>query len=180
MLREECDAVISSPPYPNRHDYSRIYQMELLMLGMAESEISALRKTSLRSHVEAKPSAHPPSSHSSPQPLREVLARLPRKGVDSRVRPMLEGYFEDLARVLDGCRAILKPGGYLAFVVGNVRHGGVMVPVDHILQSIGQALGFHPVATWVARLRGNSAQQMGRFGRQPSRESVLILRKGSA
>ncbi len=35
----------------------------------------------------------------------------------------------------------------------------------------------HFVGAWVARLRGNSAQQMGRFGREPARESVVIFRR---
>ena len=32
---------------------------------------------------------------------------------------------------------------------------------------------------WVLRLRGNSAQQMGVYGKEQSRESAIILSKGS-
>jgi hypothetical protein len=177
ILVEGCDAIISSPPYPNRHDYTRIHQVELLMLGIAEEEIFELRRASLRSHVEARGLEHRPSSYSPPHQLTQTLDRLPKKGLDSRVRPMLAGYFEDLAAVLAGCRQILKPGGNVALVVGNVRHGGVMVPVDEILVTMGESAGLTAVATWVARLRGNSAQQMGRFGREPARESVVILHR---
>lgn len=177
IFSEGCDAIISSPPYPNRHDYTRIYQMELLMLGTTEEEIFELRRASLRSHPEARPPSNMPDFCSLPERLTKVLAQLPRHGLDSRVRRMLMGYFEDIAVVLGSCRKVLKPGGHLALVVGNVRHGGVMIPVDEILVEIGKRVGFNFVVTWVARLRGNSAQQMGKFGRQPARESVVIFRR---
>jgi len=52
-----------------------------------------------------------------------------------------------------------------------------MAPVDEILINVGTQLGYSFDKAWVARLRGNSAQQMGRFGREPSRESIVFLRK---
>lgn len=91
---------------------------------------------------------------------------------------MLCGYFEDMNAVLHSARDLLARNGHMALVVGNVRHAGVMIPVDEILLEIGASLGYEPQKSWVARLRGNSAQQMGRFGREPARESIVILRKG--
>src|SRR5687767_2908806 len=38
-----------------------------------------------------------------------LLDRLPRNGLDSRVRPMLTGYFEDIAMVLASCREVIRP-----------------------------------------------------------------------
>jgi hypothetical protein len=77
---------------------------------------------------------------------------------------------------LRSLRQHLKPEAICAFVVGNVRHAGLMVPVDEILAEVGQNAGYNFIATWVARLRGNSAQQMGRFGIEPARESIVFLR----
>lgn len=171
-------AIITSPPYANRHDYSRIFQIELLTLGLQESDIFRLRYESIRSNVEARPPDQSLPAFKPPTLLLETLAQLPDKA-DRRIEPMLCGYFEDMNAVLAGANHILEPGGYVAFVVGNVRHAGVMVPVDEILHHMGEPLGFEPLTSWVARLRGNSAQQMGRYGRQPARESVVILRKAS-
>src|SRR4029077_18509144 len=133
VLSGGCDAIISSPPYPNRHDYTRIFQIELLMLGATESEVSDLRRASLRSHVEARSPSGVSGAYPLPDRLVEILEQLPRDGVDPRVRTMITGYFEDIALVLASCLSILKPAGHLALVVGNVRHGGVMIPVDEIL-----------------------------------------------
>lgn len=175
QLDAGCQAIITSPPYPNRHDYSRIFQIELLTLGLAETDIFSLRHESLRSNVEAQAPNWALPLFKPPTLLETILATFPLD-VDARVAPMLLGYFEDMNAVLCSMQRILAPGGHVALVVGNVRHAGVMIPVDEILLQMGENLGFTPQTSWVARLRGNSAQQMGRFGRKPARESVVIMR----
>lgn len=48
--------VISSPPYPNRQDYTRVFASELLLTFSLKSEDHRrLRLETLRSHLEAKP-----------------------------------------------------------------------------------------------------------------------------
>jgi hypothetical protein len=111
-----------------------------------------------------------------PQTLARELSDLP-ENTEARVVNMLNGYFHDLFNSIASGARILKPGGKMAFVVGNVCHNGVMFHVDEILAEIGQQLGLIWQGTWVIRLRGNSAQQMGRFGRKPSRESIVFLEK---
>lgn len=82
-----------------------------------------------------------------------------------------------LPRVLSSARPVLKRGAPLALVVGNVRHAGVLFPVDEILVEVGEQAGYRFRGAWVVRLRGNSAQQMGRFGRLPSRETIVLLER---
>lgn len=171
------NALITSPPYPNRHDYTRVFHIELLLLGESETSIKQLRHNSIRSHVEAKtPSSLIKNGYREPETLRKCLSKFPA-GSDTRVLSMLRGYFEDLYCVLYSAQAILAPGAKLAFVVGNVRHAGVLIPVDEILAEVGIQAGYKWTGTWVIRLRGNSAQQMGRLGRVPSRESIVFLEK---
>lgn len=169
------DRVITSPPYPNRHDYSRIFHVELLSLGVGEDKIKEFRRLSVRSHVEAQSPSRQAVGYHIPLRLQQVIEQLPDH-IDARIPLMLKGYFEDMYLVLKAIRPLLRRGALCAFVVGNVRHAGVMVPVDEILISIGAQLGYSFEKAWVARLRGNSAQQMGRFGREPARESIVFLR----
>jgi hypothetical protein len=171
----QFDGLITSPPYANRHDYSRVFHIELLVIGREEEDIRTLRYQSLRSHVEAKPRIGEPDGYEPPPRLLRCLEQLP-PDADRRIRRMMEGYFKDLFLVLRSAREVLQPGAKVALVVGNVRHAGVLFPVDEILQSIGQQLGYHSLGCWVVRLRGNSAQQMGRLGRVPSRETIVMLR----
>jgi len=170
------DGLITSPPYPNRHDYSRIFHIELLSLGLSEKDVFALRHNSIRSHVEARKPVNKPNVFQTPKLLMQCLDSLP-EDADSRIAPMLSGYFEDMFMCLKSAYDVLNPGSPCVFVVGNVRHAGVSVPVDEILVDVGKQVGFRFDKGWVARLRGNSAQQMGRFGREPSRETILIFRK---
>ena len=86
------------------------------------------------------------------------------------------GYFLDMHLVLAEAHRVLKPNAYAAFVVGNARYMGVALEVDTYLARIGQALGFKVEHIYVARRRGNSAQQMGKHGRVPQRESVVVFR----
>ncbi|MBO9368283.1 MAG: DNA adenine methylase [Chloroflexi bacterium] len=174
-LQGQYDLIITSPPYPNRHDYSRVFHIELLSLGIPENEIKNFRYGSIRSHVEAKEPPLNTNDYTPPPGLLALLDRLPADA-DPRVRPLLSGYFEDMYLTLRSLRQHLKPEAICAFVVGNVRHAGLMVPVDEILAEVGQNAGYNFIATWVARLRGNSAQQMGRFGIEPARESIVFLR----
>ena len=170
-------AVICSPPYPNRHDYSRVFAPELLLAFCDEDELKRLRYTSFRSHVEARDPGCPIDGYVPPPKLQATLRRLSRAPVTNpRVIPMVEGYFSDTFLMLRALRPHLVKGARLAFVVGNVRHAGIMVEVDEYLAQIAEDLGYRHEGSWVIRLRGNSAQQMEKFGRVPARESVVLLR----
>lgn len=171
------DAVITSPPYPNRHDYTRIFTTELLFIFLRdETELKRLRYQNLRSHVEA----HAPSANSEgwepPRSAERVLESIDDIR-DKRVPRMIRGYFEDMFQTLRSCKRVVRRGGHMAFVVGNVQHSGVHVPVDQILSDLGRQVGLKWRGTWLIRFRGNSAQQMGRYGRVPSRESIVIFER---
>ncbi len=175
-VRGHFDLVITSPPYPNRHDYSRIFHIELLSLGLNEEEIRHIRHRALRSNIEAQPPQLSTDGYRPPAKLLKALATLPGE-TDPRVSAMLQGYFQDLWLTLKALSRRLKHNAICTFVVGNVRHGGVMIDVDEILIELAAQLGFIHEQTWVARLRNNSAQQMKCFGREPARESIVFLRK---
>ena len=175
------DGIITSPPYANRHDYSRVFHIDLLLLGQTESNVIGLRHRSVRSNVEAKvPSGYKKrlGAYSRPESLKDVIESLP-SSADPRIKPLLNGYFEDMFLSLQEVGRILRPGGRVAYVVGNVRHAGVMVPVDAILGQLAPQAGLVFDSSWVLRLKGNSAQQMGLFGREPARESVVFMSRAS-
>jgi hypothetical protein len=90
---------------------------------------------------------------------------------------MIAAYFEDLAKCVGELARVMKAGAVAAFVVGNTRWGGVVVPVDHLLLHIAEEKGFRPERVLVTRHKGNSPQQMKQFGRIPVRESIVVFRK---
>ncbi|MCX6759448.1 MAG: DNA methyltransferase [Candidatus Nealsonbacteria bacterium] len=175
--KRKFDAIITSPPYPNRHDYTRIYGLELIV-GFIKNhdELKKIRYNTLRSHVEAKKQFEA-NGYKKPRIIDALINKIRKAGLNnSQVPKMIEGYFEDMYLSLLRMKNCLKKNGKIALVVSNVRFGGINVPVDKILADIGEQVGLSTDAIFTARYRGNSAQQMQRFKRNPSRESVLIWR----
>lgn len=172
------DAIITSPPYPNRHDYTRIYGLEMIFNFVKNNnELKKIRYDTLRSHVEAR-RRFESGNYKKPAIVDRLISKVKKAGVNnSQVPEMLEGYFEDMFLSLSQMQKHLKKGGRIALVVSNVRFGGVNIPVDTILAEIGEQAGLHAEAVILARHRGNSAQQMKEFKRKPSRESIVIWKK---
>ena len=168
-------AVITSPPYPNRHDYTRVYLLELITGFINnQEEIKNLRYSLIRSHVEAR-RKFISEDYSPPNTLNVVLERLEGTPLPNRqIIPMLRGYFEDMYLVLKEIQRVLKPNGKVAFIIGDVRYGGIKVPVSDILINIGNNVGLEFKEKIVARMRGNSPQQMKKYGRDPMEENILI------
>lgn len=171
-------AVITSPPYPNRHDYTRIYYLEL-MIGFYRDyeEIKKLRYELIRSHVEAR-AKYKSVGYEQPQELSMIVDKLKAKNLPNRnVIGLVEGYFEDMHIFLAEMRRVLKNNGNLCIVIGDSRYGGISVPAGEIVIEIAKNLEFELVRNTFARDKGNSPQQMGAFGKVLSKESIITLKK---
>jgi hypothetical protein len=90
---------------------------------------------------------------------------------------MLVGYFVDMEMAIREWARVLATGAKVALVVDNVRFDGIMLPVDLVLSEMAEQAGFRVDEILIARYKGNSSQQMGRYGRLPVRESVVIWSK---
>lgn len=170
-------AVITSPPYPNRHDYTRIFGVELMFGFLDWEQTRQLRYQSFHSHPEARPVRPEADGYNQPRRLVRALAEIRRKEKDRRVSEMIEGYFLDLFLALREVGRVCKQNARVAFVVGNAQYRGVPVTVDELTAEVGEQAGLTCTKIAVARFRGNSAQQMGKYGRRPSRESVVVFQK---
>jgi tRNA G10 N-methylase Trm11 len=178
--KQKFDAVITSPPYPNRHDYTRIYALEMAFdFVSTNEELKDIRYQTIRSHVEAR-RKYDAVGYGKPAILGNMIEEIRRNGTNNpQVTSMIEGYFEDMYLVLSEISRCLKNKGRVALVVSNVRFAGVNIPVDELLAEIGTQVGMAPKEILVTRYRGNSSQQMGRYKRQPSRESIIIWEKNA-
>jgi len=178
LLHISPTAIITSPPYANRYDYTRSYTLELCF-GFVRNyeELKALRSDMLRSHIEARVNPDEYPSHYIAQEIIKSLEQRRSNLNNPRIPLMLKGYFVDMELVIKEFARILAPKSWAVMVVGNVRYDGETIPVDTILCDIAESVGFDVKAIWIARYKGNSSQQMKKYGRLPVRESVLIWRK---
>jgi DNA modification methylase len=170
------DAVITSPPYLNRYDYSRTYALELLLLFSEDfAALKQVRHSLLRSHIESRPA---PTDDVHLPALDEILENIaPKRLNNPRIPIMIKGYFEDMNRVIQEMYRLAKPGARVALVVANARFEGELTPVDLLLSELAETVGFVTEQVWATRYKGNSSQQMGRFGRVPVHESIVFWRK---
>lgn len=167
-------AVITSPPYPNRHDYTRVFGIELMFLFLDWGKNRALRQQSFHSHPEARPK-RPASAkkYNPPMALEEEIRNLK----DMRIQQMLRGYFLDMHLCLCEIARVCCKGAKIAFVLGNARYDGRAVLVDELTAELGEQAGLVCREIRAVRWRGNSAQQMGKYGRTASRESVVMFER---
>lgn len=185
------DMVFTSPPYANRYDYTRTYALELAWLGYDQGAFSQLRQSMLTATVENKSKnewlnnvyssnrttlSKVKSMYREQRALHEVIASL-KQNIDElsnkNVIRLLEGYFFEMALVVFELGRVLKQNSVVVMVNDNVQYHGEEVPVDFILSDFAEQCGFECENIWaLPRGKGNSSQQMAKFGRREIRKCV--------
>ena len=189
------DAVITSPPYANRYDYTRTYALELAYLGFDANQFKELRQALLSATVENRPKreilareygdskrfSSATAMANDQEALQEALGIL-KANVEHlsnrNIISLVENYFTEMALIISELGRLITPGGSLLMVNDNVRYHGEEIPVDLILSDFAEQSGFHCETIWTLKQgKGNSSQQMGRYGRQEIRKCVYHWRK---
>ncbi|MCS7095283.1 MAG: DNA methyltransferase [Thaumarchaeota archaeon] len=148
---EAVDAVITSPPYLNKIEYTKVYEIEMeLFLGRSRPNL-------MRSYIGLFP-----KSNRVPQEAQGLP--------DSAV-----AYFVDLEQSLLEVLRVLRRGGRAAFVVSGGVYPSIVVDVDLILARIAKRLGFDVERVLAMGKRVATYERVKRIGE--SRESVVMLRK---
>lgn len=194
------DGVITSPPYCNRYDYTRTYGLELAYLGKDDDEIKKLRQTLLSCTVESKSKIDVLREHydkigrlndfenilkkaTSNPVLNEINSALQARNANGEINnkgvlKMVNGYFTELTFLYAELFRTSKPGAHVAFVNDNVRYAGEVIPVDYLSTSLAESVGFKPVKIYTLRqTKGNSSQQMAKYGRVALRKSITVWKK---
>ena len=197
---DQFDGVITSPPYCNRYDYTRTYALELAFLGVNEEDLRRLRQELLSCTVENRPKLqrletfyrslgrpadfeHVVNVVNTNLALQEIFTAIRTRGTKGELNNkgvirMIEGYFTELAFVIFELFRVCRAGAYVAIVNDNVRYGGEIIPVDLLMTDLAAAFGFRPESIYVLPQRkGNSSQQMGRYGREANRKSIMVWTK---
>lgn len=192
-------AVITSPPYANRYDYTRTYALELAYLGFGEG-INKLRQELLSCTVESRSKTkrlkHFYETIGQSERYDSIISVIENnvalQEVDQALRmrwdrgdmnnkgvlPMIHQYFEELTFIFAEVHRTSRPDAHIAFVNDNVRYGGEIIPVDTITTNLAESLGFEPVKIIVlAQKKGNSSQQMEKFGREELRKCITVWKK---
>ena len=115
-----------------------------------------------------------------PRPFRALVARYRDQVINTAYRFLgnprdAEDVAEDMNLVFRQLAQVCCPNAKVALVVANARFHGELIPVDLILSELAGDAGFQTEKIYVTRYKGNSSQQMGKFGRVAVRESVALF-----
>ncbi len=154
---ETMDAVITSPPYLNNIDYTKVYGLEISLMEMDRQGTRIARARSIRSFI------------TSTAGEAEVP---PEAGEIGHKIPVIGTYFSDMEKVLYETYRVMKPNSFASFVVGNAVIHETHVVVDEILAEMGERVGFQS-EIWVGLERIADVKP----AKVKTRESAVIFRK---
>src|SRR5947209_3075405 len=175
------DAVITSPPYPNEKDYTRTTRLESVLRDLINirAELQSLKRKLMRSNTRTCYKGDEDdkwvSEHGEIQRIAEVIeARRIELGKTSGFERLYAKvtrlYFGGMARHLAELREKLKPGAYLAYVVGDqASYFRVMIRTGRLLADIAKSLGYQLVDIDLFRARLSTATK------EQLREEVVVL-----
>ena len=195
------NGVITSPPYCNRYDYTRTYALELVYLGVGEEKIRKMRQALLSCTVESKSKIEALREYydsigaierfyyiyreiQKNEVFAEIMEAMNKRKDNGDLNNkgvirMVDGYFTELAFVFAELYRVCKKGAMVAFVNDNVRYGGEVIPVDYLSTSFAEQFGFKPIKVYcLKQQKGNSSQQMAKYGKVPLRKSITVWQKG--
>ncbi len=176
------DAVITSPPYPNEKDYTRIVRLESVLLGfMADrAELRTTKESLLRSNTRNVYKDDDDdvlvADRESIQRIAEAIERRrvelgKTSGFERAYARAVLLYFGGMKRHLAGLRDALRPEARLAYVVGDqASYLRVMIRTGQLLGEIAESLGYEVEAIDLFRTRIATATG------ERLREEVLVLR----
>lgn len=155
---ESCDIVVTSPPYLNNIDYSKIYGLELSLLTLDAGSTKTTRARSLSSFIKKDAEAN---EGGIPEEVGDIGIQIPVVGA----------YFADMEKSIIEMKRVLKPRGSAYVIVSNSVIFNEHIPVDEILAAIGVRLGMEAEiivgAYRIADVRPEKVK---------TRESIVILK----
>lgn len=175
--------IITSPPYPGDHEYTKHSKLELIFNGFA-TDISSFRTIKKRMIRGSTTNIYRKDNDKQvvedileiKEVTDEISARLEHDGATSGFEKLYTKlvweYFGGMAYTLLECKKVLKPGGKIALLVSD-SHAFKMVHIKtaELLKKIGEKLGFEnsEIILWQMKNSTSHKYQL--------RENILILQK---
>lgn len=174
-------AVITSPPYPTEHDYTRNSRLELALLECV-TDLQSLREIKyemIRSHTKGIYVTDNDSRSVKDNALLKPII----KEIDERVASKTHGfaqlystvvteYFGGMRRHLRSLKPVLRKQARCAYIVGDQSsYLQVYIPTATILASLAEEVGFEVenIEQWRQRRSTKTSHSIN--------ENILFLRK---
>jgi len=175
--------ILTSPPYPGDHEYTKHTRLELIFRGYARNmdEFKIIKRRMLRaSTTNLYNDDHERESISDLESVQAVTSLIHERlvhdgatsGFEKLYTKLVWEYFGGMYRVLQESWTTLNPGGKVALLVSD-SHAFKMVHLQtaKILQEIGERVGFvcPEVVLWQFKVSTSHTYNL--------RENILLLTK---
>ena len=175
--------IVTSPPYPGDHEYTKHSRLELIFQGFASdlSSFRTIKKRMIRgSTTNIYKEDHDGDMVRGIQEIIDVTDKIARRleedgatsGYEKLYTRLVWEYFGGMAHFLREAFRALKPGGKTAMLVSD-SHAFKMVHIEtaKILKVIGETLGFSnaEILLWQNKMSTSHKYQL--------RENILIMQK---
>lgn len=142
LLNQSVDLVLTSPPYGDSRttvaygQYSRLSAAWLELPDPAKVDARLMGGSTVKNQILF------PSAILN-QAIEAVVA------IDEKRGREVAAFYEDLRRSIRNIATVLKPGGYAAYVVGNRKVKGTVLPTDRCVADFFENEGFRYVTTHI-------------------------------
>jgi DNA modification methylase len=135
---EIAQLVFTSPPYAYAIDYARVQQLSTLLFIMQNTEFKEYRRKYIgtdRISLNRQIVSYEGIEFAQRE-IENVLK------TDKKCGFILHRYFKDMYEVTKECYRILKPDGYLIYVVGNSTVRKTTFQTSEVFKNICESMGF--------------------------------------
>jgi DNA modification methylase len=148
------DCMITSPPYPGDHEYTKYSRLELMFLGMAPTldafrniKTRMIRGSTTNIYKDDNDGAAVRDINSIAEVTRKIQHRLridnATSGFEKLYSKLVWEYFGGMYRVFQEAYAVLRPGGKFVLLVSD-SHAFKMVHIEtaRLLEEVASKAGF--------------------------------------
>lgn len=177
------DLMITSPPYPGDHEYTKHTRIELIFNGYARTkqEFRSLKERMIRgSTTNIYKNDNEGNLISGISSIGKVVDLIDQRlisdgatsGFEKLYTKLVREYFGGMYKALKGIHKSLKPGGKIVLLVGD-SHAFKMVHIQtaNILSELGEQIGFkkYHIELWQDKISTSHKYYL--------RENILTLEK---
>lgn len=159
------DALITSPPYPNRISYIRELRPYMFWLGFLREarEAGELDWRTIGGTwgiATSRLTSWEPSHECAMKSLQSVTKRISESnGKNGKLLSLyVEKYFYDMDRHIRSVRHLLQPGAEVHYIIGNSSFYGIHVATPKLYEESLRAHGFRNVESRIIRKRNSKRE----------------------
>ncbi len=182
LSRQSIDFVMTSPPYPNEKDYTRITRLEAVLLNFmsVKKDLRKSKEVLLRSNTrniyKGDDDEQWIANNKCIVELADAIEAMrielgKTSGFERLYHKVIRNYFGGMARHLKELKPILRSGARLAYVVGDqASYFRIPVRTGELLANIATNMGYELVSIDLFRTR------LSTITKEQLREEIVLLR----